>query len=107
MTLDIVIKGGTVYDGSGSESFTADIGIADGRIAEIGKGLSGRDTIDADGAIVTPGFIDLHTHYDGQVSWDEELRPSVNFGVTTAIFGNWTLTQVIAVAAKGLAPAGQ
>ncbi|MEM9689170.1 MAG: amidohydrolase family protein [Pseudomonadota bacterium] len=88
MALDIVIKGGRVYDGSGGDAGSADIGIRDGLIADIGRGLTGKQTIDADGATVTPGFIDLHTHYDGQVSWDQELKPSVNFGVTTAIFGN-------------------
>ncbi|MEM9333658.1 MAG: amidohydrolase family protein [Pseudomonadota bacterium] len=88
MAFDTVIKGGTIFDGSGGDAQSGDIGIRDGLIAEIGSGLSGTRTIDADGATVTPGFIDLHTHYDGQVSWDEELRPSVNFGVTTAILGN-------------------
>lgn len=88
MALDLKIEGGLIYDGDGGEPYAADIGIADGRIAEIGRcGRAGR-SIDAGGAIVTPGFIDLHTHYDGQVSWDDELRPSVNFGVTTAVMGN-------------------
>ena len=85
---DTVIKGGQLIDGNGGEAVSADIGIRDGRIAEIGRCGPGDRTIDAEGALVTPGFIDLHTHYDGQVSWDEELRPSVNFGVTTAILGN-------------------
>ena len=88
MGLDIVIRGGQLVDGSGGEPFQADIGIRDGKISEIGDCGEADRTIDADGAIVTPGFIDLHTHYDGQVSWDEEMRPSVNFGVTTAILGN-------------------
>lgn len=88
MGLDLVIKGGKLVDGTGDEPYSADIGIQDGRIAEIGSCGTAAETINADGALVTPGFIDLHTHYDGQVSWDEELRPSVNFGVTTAIFGN-------------------
>ena len=88
MGYDLVITGGRLIDGGGGDSFEADIGIRDGRIAEIGNCENAERTIDADGAIVTPGFIDLHTHYDGQVSWDEELRPSVNFGVTTAILGN-------------------
>ena len=88
MGLNIVIKGGRLVDGSGGEPFQADVGIRDGKISEIGQCGEADRTIDADGAIVTPGFIDLHTHYDGQVSWDEEMRPSVNFGVTTAILGN-------------------
>ena len=88
MGLDTRITGGLLYDGSGNEPYRADIGIRDGRIAEIGRCDSADTTIDADGAIVTPGFIDLHTHYDGQISSDEELRPSVNFGVTTAVLGN-------------------
>ncbi|MEM1396769.1 MAG: amidohydrolase family protein [Pseudomonadota bacterium] len=89
MAFDTVIRNGKVFDGNGTEAVTTDIGIKDGVIAEIGKCEAQADrTIDAEGAIVTPGFIDLHTHYDGQISWDEELRPSVNFGVTTAIMGN-------------------
>ncbi|MDX1516638.1 MAG: amidohydrolase family protein [Woeseiaceae bacterium] len=88
MTLDTRIIGGRLLDGEGGAAFSADIGIVDGRIAEIGRCGAARRTIDADGAIVTPGFIDLHTHYDGQISWDDELRPSVNFGVTTTVLGN-------------------
>ena len=88
MGLDVVIRGGRLIDGCGGEPVNADIGIEDGKISEIGDCGNAARTIDADGAIVTPGFIDLHTHYDGQVSWDEEMRPSVNFGVTTAILGN-------------------
>ena len=88
MKLDLRIRGGSIVDGNGGAPFTADVGVRDGLIVTIGKCGPARHTIDADGALVTPGFIDLHTHYDGQVSWDEELRPSVNFGVTTAVFGN-------------------
>ncbi len=89
MTFDLKITGGLVYDGNGGAAERADIAVQDGMIVEIGKcsGTAAR-VLEADGNIVTPGFIDLHTHYDGQVSWDEEMRPSVNFGVTTAIMGN-------------------
>lgn len=89
MTLDLVISGGTVVDGTGAPGFSADIGISDGRIAEIGRVTSSaKRTVAADGALVTPGFIDIHTHYDGQVSWDPELKPSAINGVTTAVMGN-------------------
>ena len=88
MSLDLKITGGMIYDGNGNDGVTADIGICDGHIVEIGACGVAQRTIDADGAIVTPGFIDLHTHYDGQISWDQALRPSVNFGVTTAVMGN-------------------
>jgi N-acyl-D-aspartate/D-glutamate deacylase len=89
MSYDLKITGGRVYDGSGNAMRQSDVAIKDGRIVALGD-CSGATatTIDADGAIVTPGFIDLHTHYDGQVSWDQEMRPSVNFGVTTAVLGN-------------------
>ena len=86
---DLLIKNGTVFDGSGGKSQNVDILIRDGIISEIGHNLSpASQTIDADGKIITPGFIDLHTHYDGQVSWDDALQPSVNHGVTTAVMGN-------------------
>ncbi len=88
MTLDLKVTGGTIHDGNGGDAYTADIGVRDGRIVEIGACGAAEKTIDASGAIVTPGFVDLHTHYDGQISWDEELKPSVNFGVTTAVLGN-------------------
>ncbi|MBL4853137.1 MAG: amidohydrolase family protein [Robiginitomaculum sp.] len=86
---DVKITGGLIYDGNGGEAYAADIGIIGGKISEIGT-CSGdaKETIDAHGAIVTPGYIDLHTHYDGQISWDEELKPSVNHGVTTIVMGN-------------------
>lgn len=89
MTFDLKITNGVIYDGDGGEPVRADIGIKDGLIAEIGAcAAQANRVINADGAIVTPGFIDLHTHYDGQISWDEELKPSVNHGVTTILMGN-------------------
>ena len=89
MSYDVIIKDGLVFDGDGGEGVHRNVGIKDGHISEIGDCTTTADKVlDAEGAIVTPGFIDLHTHYDGQISWDEELRPSVNFGVTTAVLGN-------------------
>jgi N-acyl-D-aspartate/D-glutamate deacylase len=86
---DLVIRGGTVYDGTGSAPFKADIAVKDGLIAEIGEvAAKGKEEIDAAGQIVTPGFVDVHTHYDGQVTWDPYLQPSTFHGVTTAVMGN-------------------
>ncbi len=89
MSFDLKITGGLVYDGDGGAPVRTNIGVKGGHIADIGacNGEAER-VIDAGGAIVTPGFIDLHTHYDGQISWDEEMRPSVNHGVTTMLMGN-------------------
>ena len=90
MGFDTLIRGGNVVDGSGAAARTADIGIKDGRIADIGDNLSaaGARQIDADGALVTPGFVDIHTHYDGQATWDPVLAPSSWHGVTTVVMGN-------------------
>lgn len=86
---DVIVKGGTVVDGTGAAPFTADVAVSDGVIVEIGQ-LDGvaRQTIDADGAIVAPGWIDAHTHYDGQVTWDDRLEGSAANGVTTVVMGN-------------------
>ncbi len=87
--LNLLIKGGKVIDGSGQDAFTADIGVKDGKIVSIGKiNEAAQETINADGAIVTPGFVDIHTHYDGQVSWDQTFSPSIYHGVTTVVMGN-------------------
>ncbi|ROZ68958.1 amidohydrolase family protein [Ramlibacter sp. WS9] len=87
--LDLIIRGGTVVDGSGAEPRTADIGIANGRIVEVGRiTATARETVDAAGAWVTPGFVDIHTHYDGQATWDDTFSPSIHHGVTTLAMGN-------------------
>jgi len=88
--LDVIIKGGRIADGAGSALKSGDVGIADGKIVSVGERLAepARRVIDADGALVTPGFIDLHSHYDGQVTWDDKIDPSFSNGVTTAILGN-------------------
>lgn len=86
---DLIIRGGTVVDGTGSAPVEADVAVSGGRIAQVGKVAgSGAEEIDAKGQIVTPGFVDLHTHYDGQVTWESRLVPSSAHGVTTAIIGN-------------------
>ncbi|UFZ02846.1 amidohydrolase family protein [Bradyrhizobium ontarionense] len=86
---DLVIRGGTIADGSGGDLYEADVAISDGRIVEVGKvGAKGREEIEARGRLVTPGFVDVHTHYDGQVTWSHDISPSSQNGVTTAIMGN-------------------
>ena len=86
---DTIIKGGTVVDGTGAAPRTADVAIADGVIRAIGKDLgSARETVNADGLLVTPGWVDIHTHYDGQATWDPVLTQSLWHGVTTAVMGN-------------------
>ncbi|GAK43883.1 amidohydrolase family protein/D-aminoacylase domain-containing protein [Tepidicaulis marinus] len=88
-TYDLVIRGGTVADGTGGDLFEADIAVSGGKIAEIGKVAGkGAEEIDASGLLVTPGFVDIHTHYDGQATWSADLSPSSNHGVTTAVMGN-------------------
>lgn len=86
---DTVIRGGTIVDGSGAPRFTGDVGITGGRIVEVGGKLgAGRREVDATGALVTPGWVDVHTHYDGQVTWDPYLSPSTDHGVTSVVMGN-------------------
>ncbi|HEY7133432.1 MAG TPA: amidohydrolase family protein [Acidimicrobiia bacterium] len=87
---DLVIRGGTVVDGTGAEPRTADVAVDGGTITEVGRlhDTSAARTIDADGLLVTPGFVDIHTHYDGQVTWDPLLTPSCWHGVTSLVMGN-------------------
>ncbi|HEX7758338.1 MAG TPA: amidohydrolase family protein [Caulobacteraceae bacterium] len=86
---DLVIRGGRVYDGSGGPALDADVAVKDGVIAAVGQ-INGRgaEEIDARGLIVTPGFVDIHTHYDGQATWDHRMQPSSWHGVTTVVMGN-------------------
>jgi N-acyl-D-aspartate/D-glutamate deacylase len=87
--LDLLIKGATVVDGTGAPAATADVAIRDGRIVEVGAvSAAAHERIDAAGAWLTPGFVDIHTHYDGQASWDETFSPSIHHGVTTLMMGN-------------------
>ena len=88
MSADVVIRGGTVFDGSGEPGRVADVAITGQVIEEIGHNLEGRTELDASGCAVTPGFIDIHTHFDAQVFWDRELKPSSFHGVTTVVAGN-------------------
>lgn len=87
--LDMIIRGGMVFDGALNQPYTADIGIRDGHIASIGEiSESAAQVVDATGLIITPGFVDVHTHYDGQATWDPYLTPSCLHGVTTVVMGN-------------------
>jgi N-acyl-D-aspartate/D-glutamate deacylase len=88
--LDLVIRGGTLVDGTGAPSRTADVGVAEGRIVEVGRlgHRRGSREVQADGAVVMPGFVDIHTHYDGLVTWDDRITPSSWLGVTTVVMGN-------------------
>jgi N-acyl-D-aspartate/D-glutamate deacylase len=89
MAYDLIVRNGTIVDGMGGEPFTGDVAIADGVIAAVGSvdGEAARE-IDATGLVVTPGFVDLHTHYDGQAIWSDRMTPSSAHGVTTAVMGN-------------------
>ena len=86
---DIVIRGGTILDGTGAPAVTGDVAIDGGKIVAVG-GTAGpaKRVIEADGLLVTPGWVDVHTHYDGQATWDPVLAPSSWHGVTTILFGN-------------------
>ncbi|HSP27825.1 MAG TPA: amidohydrolase family protein [Ilumatobacteraceae bacterium] len=86
---DLIIRGGSVIDGTGADARTADVGVRDGLVVEVGEvsGSAARE-IDADGALVIPGIVDIHSHYDGQATWDERLQPSSWHGVTTVVTGN-------------------
>ncbi|HEY1709321.1 MAG TPA: amidohydrolase family protein [Rhizomicrobium sp.] len=86
---DLVVRNGNIADGKGGPVVEGDVAVKDGKIAAIGKGLNaGTEEIDAKGKLVTPGFVDIHTHYDGQATWDERLNPSSWHGVTTVVMGN-------------------
>ncbi len=88
-THDLVIRGGTVIDGTGAEARTADIAIDNGLVTQVGKvSASATQTLDAAGALVAPGFVDIHTHYDGQAAWSNRMSPSSHHGVTTVVMGN-------------------
>ena len=86
---DLVIRNGNIVDGSGKKPFLGDIAIDDRKITKVGEVInSGKKEIDANGNLVSPGWVDIHTHYDGQVCWDPYLTPSSWHGVTTVVMGN-------------------
>ena len=86
---DLVVRGGDVIDGTGAPSRQADVAVTNGRIVEVGRVAGrGRRELDAQGALVTPGFVDIHTHYDGQAAWTNRMSPSSHHGVTTVVMGN-------------------
>ena len=86
---DYLIKGANIIDGSGEAAFQGDVALKDGVITEVGQISSeAKEVLNADGAYLTPGWVDVHTHYDGQVSWDDTLDPSFSHGVTSVVMGN-------------------
>src|SRR5271156_1053573 len=87
--MDIVVRNGMILDGTGSPAFEGDVAVRDGAIVAVGKiAQAGREEINAKGMLVTPGFVDIHTHYDGHAAWGERLSPSSEHGVTTIVMGN-------------------
>ena len=85
---DLVIRGGKVVDGTGAAPVTADVAIDGDQVVAVGQvDQTGTREIEADGALVAPGWVDVHTHYDGQATWDPVMRPSIDHGVTTAVMG--------------------
>jgi N-acyl-D-aspartate/D-glutamate deacylase len=89
MEFDLIIRNGVIVDGSGKPAFTGDVAVSGGKIAAVGKVEgSAKQEIDADGKLVTPGFVDIHTHFDGQATWENRMSPSSNHGVTTVLMGN-------------------
>src|SRR5262245_61926144 len=87
---ELKITGGTIVNGTGEPRFVGDVAVKDGVIVAIAPSIDGEaaETLDATGRLVTPGFVDIHTHYDGQATWDELLEPSSGHGVTTLVTGN-------------------
>ena len=93
MSHDLVIRGGNVVDGSGAKQFSADIAIDDGRISAVAQDVGrGAREIDAEGKVVTPGFVDIHTHLDAQIAWDPIASSSCYHGVTSVVLGNCGVT---------------
>src|SRR5215213_7766407 len=86
--LDLLLRGASIIDGSGAPAFSADVGVRDGKMVALGSDEPARETVDAGGLCLMPGIVDVHTHYDAQITWDPTLSPSVALGVTTAILGN-------------------